>query len=140
MKSPTVTMDGQKAVIAWVDSRANGNNVYITQIDYSATDIDDFEPNTLPSGYDLKQNYPNPFNPSTTIEFALPSKSHVRLEIYNLLGRKIATITDKLFESGIHTVDWDGTNSNGEHSASGVYFYRIETDKFEQTRKMILLK
>ncbi|MCP4703466.1 MAG: hypothetical protein GY865_02555, partial [candidate division Zixibacteria bacterium] len=49
MKSPTVAMDGQKAVIAWVDSRANGNNVYMTQIDYSATDIDDFEPNTLPS-------------------------------------------------------------------------------------------
>ena len=140
MMSPTVAIDGQNAVIAWVDPRANGHNVYMTQIDYSSTDINDDNRHTLPSGYRLEQNYPNPFNPSTSIQFALPAKSHVKLEVYNLLGRKIATITDHIFESGTHTVNWDGKNSSGEQSASGIYFYRMEAGQFEQTRKMILLK
>ncbi len=140
MKSPTVAMDGQNAVIAWVDPRANGHNVYKTQIDYSSTDIDDTDPDNLPSGYILEQNYPNPFNPTTSIQFALPTKSNVKLEVFNLLGQKIAIITDGQFEAGRHTVNWDGTNSSGGQVASGIYFYRLEADGFEQTLKMILLK
>ena len=140
MMSPSVAMDGQNAVIAWIDPRANGHNVYISQIDYGLTDIEDDNPNTLPSGYGLEQNYPNPFNPSTSIEFSLPSKSHVKLEVYNLLGRKIASIADRFFESGTHTVNWDGKNFSGEQAASGIYFYRMEAGQFDLTRKMILLK
>ena len=126
--------------VNWIDPRANGHNVYISQIDYGLTDIEDDNPNTLPSGYGLEQNYPNPFNPSTSIEFSLPSKSHVKLEVYNLLGRKIASIADRFFESGTHTVNWDGKNFSGEQSASGIYFYRMEAGQFDLTRKMILLK
>ncbi len=140
MKSPTVAMDGQNAVIAWVDPRANGHNIYMTQIDYSSTDIDDTDTDILPSGYSLGQNYPNPFNPTTSIQFALPTKSHVKLEVFNLLGRKIATISDKMFEAGTHTVNWDGTNSSGAQVASGIYFYRIEANGYAQSRKMVLLK
>ncbi len=140
MKSPTVAMDGQNAVIAWVDPRANGFNVYMTQIDLGTTDIDGTDPNNLPTGYKLEQNYPNPFNPTTSIQFVLPTRSFVKLEVFNLLGQKIAKITDGQFEAGTHTVNWDGTDSSGGQVASGIYFYRIEANGFEQTRKMILLK
>lgn len=142
MMSPSILMDSRNnaAVIAWVDPRTDGHNVYMTQIDYGTTDINNTDPGTLPTGYSLEQNYPNPFNPTTSIQFALPSKSHVKLEVYNLLGRKIATIADNIFESGTHTVNWDGKNNSGEQSASGIYFYKIKADQFDQTRKMILLK
>ena len=89
----------------------------------------------LPSEFALAQNYPNPFNPSTVIEFALPRASDMTLEVYNVAGQKIATISEEHLEAGRHTLEW-----NAVEFASGVYLYRLQADEFVDTKKMILIK
>lgn len=95
----------------------------------------------VPGQFSLAQNYPNPFNPSTVISFDLPIRSHVKLEIYNLLGQRVASLANEERNAGTHEVTW--TTS----LPSGVYLYRIEAvgsdspaQKFLQMRKMVLLK
>jgi hypothetical protein len=100
----------------------------------SPTDVDDPMGN-LPNEFALHQNYPNPFNPGTTIDFALPQKTNVRLEIFNLLGQKIALLANGVYPAGVHSVRW-----NASGSPSGVYFYRLTTGSKSLTRKMALLK
>jgi len=80
-------------------------------------------------------NYPNPFNPSTVIAFALPNESHVRLDIYNILGQKVTTLVNEQLSAGEYSYEWDGSKV-----ASGIYLYRLTTDKFSATRKMVLMK
>ncbi|HUV29930.1 MAG TPA: M6 family metalloprotease domain-containing protein [Acidobacteriota bacterium] len=94
----------------------------------------------LPDTYGLSQNYPNPFNPSTDITFALPVPSRVKLEVFNILGQEVVTLVDEARQAGYHTITWDGASGQGHQVASGVYFYRLVTDEFSQTKKMILLK
>ena len=94
----------------------------------------------LPSTYSLEQNYPNPFNPSTEIAFSLPARTKVKLEIYNILGQKIVELAEGELPAGSHQVKWDGVDSNGRPVSSGVYFYRLKTDEYEASKKMILLK
>jgi len=94
----------------------------------------------LPTEYALAQNYPNPFNPETEIGLSLPADSHVRLEIFNVLGQKVSTLVDGDMPAGNHTVRWNGTNSDGASVSSGVYFYRIAANSFTETKKMMLLK
>lgn len=89
----------------------------------------------LPISYSLHQNYPNPFNPSTQIAFDLPSASHVELAIYNVLGQEVKTLVNQQMEAGSHVVTFDGSSL-----ASGIYFYRISTDQFSDTKKMMMLK
>lgn len=96
--------------------------------------------NTLPESYELEQNYPNPFNPSTTISFSLPTASEATLEIYNLLGQKVATLYDGFAEAGEHKVVWDGRTLNGETASSGIYLYRLTAGQFVKTLKMTLVK
>jgi len=84
---------------------------------------------------ELIGNYPNPFNPVTEISFSLPAASHVKLEIYNIMGQKVATLVDDQLEAGTHIVQW-----NGSEAASGVYLYRLEVGEFVDAKKMILLK
>jgi len=83
----------------------------------------------------LYQNYPNPFNPSTTIKYDLPKQSRVKIEVYDILGRKVATLVDETRIAGSYQVIW-----NANRSASGVYFYRIETGNYCATKKLLLLK
>lgn len=94
----------------------------------------------LPGAYELEQNYPNPFNPTTRIHFSLPKRSAVRLTLYDLLGREVATLIDDVRPAGNHVIEWNGFDARGERVSSGIYFYRIETDGFVQTRKLTLLK
>ncbi len=95
---------------------------------------------SLPEEYNLRQNYPNPFNPETRIEFSLPKPSFVKLDIYNILGERITTLVNEQLSAGNWSTSWDGTHSNGSKVASGIYFYRIETDSFVKSKKMLLLK
>jgi len=88
-----------------------------------------------PYTFSLAQNYPNPFNPTTNISFSLAEKSHVELSVYNVLGQKIRTLVSGEKAPGIYTEEWDGSSV-----ASGVYFYRLETEKFTSTKKMMLVK
>ena len=99
----------------------------------------------IPGNYSLSQNYPNPFNPTTTINFSLPAKSNVSLIIYDVLGRKVNEIVNEELPAGIQKVTWNGLNSSGVRTSSGVYFYRLiakagNGKQFVQSKKMILLK
>jgi hypothetical protein len=90
---------------------------------------------TIPTKFSLEQNYPNPFNPSTTIRFALPKSSYVTLRIFNVLGEEVATLVNGEIPAGYHEVMWDASNQSG-----GVYFYRLQTSEYVETRKLLLLK
>lgn len=89
----------------------------------------------LPTKYWLEQNFPNPFNPTTTIRFMLPKTSQVTLKLFDMLGRNVVTLVDKKLQVGEHKVVF-----NAQGLSSGVYFYRIHTDGFVKTKKLILTK
>jgi len=89
----------------------------------------------VPYGYKLLQNYPNPFNPRTIIGFQLTVNSFAKLTVYDLLGREVTTLVNEQLKPGTYEVDWNAANF-----PSGVYYYRLSTDGFTETRKMILIK
>ena len=95
------------------------------------------DPGGIPDKFELFANYPNPFNPATTIEFALDKQQAVRLEVFNILGRKVTTLVDQVLDAGYHKVVWD---SSAEKVSSGVYFYRLKGENQTVSRKMLLLK
>jgi hypothetical protein len=88
----------------------------------------------------LLQNYPNPFNPLTMIQYRLPEKDRVRLEIYDTAGREIACVVDGEQKAGSHSVRWEGKDASGRSVSSGVYFYRLTAGKNTISRKMVMLK
>ncbi len=89
----------------------------------------------LPRRFSLLQNYPNPFNASTRIQYSLPEATHVIVDIYDILGRKLETLIDQAQPAGYHQVVW-----YADDKSSGLYFYRIQAGDFAETRKMVLLK
>ncbi|MEZ5358226.1 MAG: PKD domain-containing protein [Candidatus Zixiibacteriota bacterium] len=89
----------------------------------------------LPREFSLSQNHPNPFNPVTTIRFALPEATYVRLDVFNINGQRVSTLVDGVMNAGEHAVNWDGGTM-----ASGIYFYKIQAGVQTETRKMILMK
>jgi hypothetical protein len=94
----------------------------------------------LPDVFALHQNYPNPFNPVTTIRFDVPEESHVRIDIYNVMGQKVAAVVDARYQPGFHAVNWGGKTTSGSALSSGMYFYRIQSDNFTAVKKLILVK
>jgi len=115
-------------------------------VDYQM-DIDD-QVLEIPNQITLGQNYPNPFNAMTTIQYTLPTfnamttiqytlptANDVIIDIYDVLGRKVETLVDKKQQAGYHQVVWNATNK-----ASGIYFYKIQSRKNAETKKMVLLK
>jgi hypothetical protein len=104
------------------------------------TDVgEDPEDGLLPDRFVLQQNYPNPFNPSTTIEFSLPKAADIRLDIFNILGQRVTTLVNGQLPAGDHSVIFDADRSGGR-IASGVYFYRLSSREFVETKKMLLVK
>jgi len=95
---------------------------------------------SIPQVFTLAQNYPNPFNPNTTIQYTLPQHAWVKINIYNILGRKVKNLVDEYQPAGYKKIIWDGKNDKGEEVASGIYFYRIQAKDFTQVKKMVLLK
>ena len=117
--------------------RGDGNfrdtPVYMYEIEETAVSN---EPVTsLPSDYSLKQNYPNPFNPSTIISYQLPVANDVRLDVFDMLGRRVATLVNSRMDAGTHEVQFDAANL-----ASGVYMYRLQAGSFTQTKRLTLIK
>jgi hypothetical protein len=88
----------------------------------------------------LHQNYPNPFNPVTTIEFNMPRRDHVTVEVFDLLGRRVLTLINGVLPAGTHRVEWNGLDEEGRSVASGVYLYRLRATEWVETKKMLLLK
>ncbi len=89
----------------------------------------------IPTVFMLGQNYPNPFNPVTTIQFSVPSQSHVRLKVYNSAGNEVATLADRPYAPGTYQVNWDASRL-----ASGFYFYRLKAEGFAETKQLLLMK
>jgi len=94
----------------------------------------------LPNRVQLNGNYPNPFNPVTSISYDLPEQAKVKLEVFNVLGQRVRVLVDGEQPAGHLQVEWNGTDDNGAQVASGMYFYRLTTDQYNETRKMILMK
>lgn len=113
---------------------AFGNNLYIDSI--CVRDITGISHNNgIPKNFSLSQNYPNPFNPSTKISFSLPKASDVKLVVFDILGREVATLVNDLKQAGTHNVEF-----NASALSSGVYFYKIVAGDFTDTKKMLLVK
>jgi len=118
------------AIMVMLD-RKKSPNVEINAIITSSE-----EPLELPIGYELLQNYPNPFNPSTNISFNLPEANRISLEVFDVLGRKVATLyQNEVFSAGQHQVTFDASSL-----ASGIYIYRLNTENFNLSKTMILVK
>jgi hypothetical protein len=88
----------------------------------------------------LAQNTPNPFNPRTSIKFTVAEAGPVRLAVYDVQGRRVASLVDRTLDAGAHRIDWDGRVGSGGYASSGVYFYRLEAGGHATSRRMVLLK
>ncbi|RPI17458.1 MAG: T9SS C-terminal target domain-containing protein [Ignavibacteriae bacterium] len=89
----------------------------------------------VPQSFSLSQNYPNPFNPKTIINFQLPMSNFVKLIVYDMMGREVTTLVNEKLNPGTYEVDWNAINY-----PSGVYFYKLQTESFSETKKMVLVK
>jgi hypothetical protein len=95
---------------------------------------------TRPDCYSLEQNYPNPFNSGTRIQYQLPEKTRVSLQIFNMMGQAVRTLVDRVQEAGFYEAAWDGRDEAGRHLGSGTYVMRMRTRSFNRIRKLILLQ
>ncbi len=143
----TTTAPPNSVLFTAVDlSRFNNQTSYVPTwsgqvvIQDASVDVKTVTDGSLPLTFSLGQNYPNPFNPVTNIEFAIPTRSHVTLTIYNVLGREVNKLVDEEMAAGEYVVDWNGTSSGGSAVSSAVYFYRLQAEEYSETRKMMLIK
>jgi hypothetical protein len=112
----------------------------LIMLEYDNTTAIDNKESITPSGLSLDQNYPNPFNPSTQISYSLTKKGHVRLEIFDLLGKKIMTLKDGLQLSGNYNVQWTGIDQKGNAVPSGLYIYKLTIAGKTLSKRMTLIK
>jgi hypothetical protein len=104
------------------------------------TSVEEQEFHNSNSYFSLNQNYPNPFNLETKIEYYLPNPSWVTVTIYNIIGQKVKVLADEFQIAGTRSVTWDGKDTSGRTVASGIYVYKLKTDKYVESKKMLLLK
>ncbi len=126
-KSYTITVQA-------TDGMASATSTVIITASATITSVEEYS-SGVPTDYSLMQNYPNPFNPTTTIRFALPNESSVKLTVFNVLGQEVATLFEGTLAAGYHKIDFDASKLN-----SGMYIYRIEAGKFVSVKKMLLMK
>lgn len=126
----------------WSDENLTETGIYIDdfRVYISSEELSAEQEPTIPSAFKLEQNFPNPFNAETSIRFNLPNEQHVTLEIFNIAGKKVATLVDEHRGPGSHTIVWEGFDNRQKLVGSGIYFYRLSSEKGSVTRKMVLLK
>ena len=122
----TDTLEADNAPFSFIIDGENALNTYLEQL--------------IPAQYALHQNYPNPFNPITSLRYDLPENSMVTITIYDMLGREVRTIMNEVQDAGYKSIIWNATNDYGQTVSAGIYLYQIKTERFVQTKKMILLK
>jgi hypothetical protein len=121
--------------IASGGTQVPGSAFVIDDLSFGSTSaVDDGRPD-LPKTFDLAQNYPNPFNPSTKIQFSIVNRQMTVVQVYDVLGREVATLVNEVKEPGTYTVEF-----NASSLASGVYFYRLTAGSYLATQKMILTR
>jgi len=113
------------------DNSLNGAKVYKMSVPIGIQPIS----NKIPESFSLSQNYPNPFNPSTKIRFSITASSFVNLKVFDLLGRDVSVLVNEKLNAGTYETDWNANNIS-----SGVYFYKLQTGDYIETKKMILVK
>jgi len=135
--------------VNFVSSNLNGYEVTLDDVNLEGNGNISLNPGSYtirakevvkPVSYALHQNSPNPFNSATKISFDIPEESNVVLNVYDVLGKNIATIADGNYSAGTHSVTWDGKDSNGKVVSTGVYFYSINAGTFSSKGKMIYAK
>ena len=120
------------------DYLTNDDGWYVDDVKISSYNLDPVgisSNNEIANSYSLSQNYPNPFNPSTMIRYEIPVSNFVTLKIFDALGKEVASLVNEKQNAGSYTVDFNGSNLS-----SGIYFYRINSGEFIQTKSMMLLK
>jgi hypothetical protein len=110
------------------------------QVIYASSGTDEVDIIGVPLVTALRANYPNPFNPTTNIQFDIAVEGHVQIEVYNIRGQRVTTLVNEHLGIGSHSVVWDGTNRIGRNVSSGLYFYKMTTGEYTETRKMLLMK
>ena len=138
MGSTAVTAKGNGEIAVTFNPAASrfGNvvsDIFLKQGTLTVTGISD--PVTKVSGYELFDNYPNPFNPTTSIKYVLPESGNVKLTVYDVSGKLVSTLVDRFEQAGEYSINFDAGNLT-----TGVYFYKLQTDEFEETKKMMLVK
>jgi len=133
------TGEGHEASAAAVSSaQASGSirvtNISVTELVNTTTFVAE-KPAGVVSTFSLAQNYPNPFNPSTNISYTVPSHQFVSLQVYDVLGRKVATLVNETKDAGTYSVRFDASSL-----PSGVYLYRLQAGSYSETKKLLLMK
>ncbi|MBM4403153.1 MAG: T9SS type A sorting domain-containing protein [Candidatus Cloacimonetes bacterium] len=123
------------------DGYVSGEGWYIDDVRLITEIVSNDDNTVIPANYRLFDNYPNPFNPTTTIAFSLPVGTEVSLEIYNVKGQRVRSlIHSSELDRGSHRIVWNGMDDHNRSVGSGVYFYRISTPTWTQTKKMLMMK
>jgi hypothetical protein len=125
--------DDSGAHVAWAATFNGEQDVYYGRIRNSLTSVED--QSVIASSFSLEQNYPNPFNPTTKIVFRMGLDGFVSLKVYDVLGRDVAVLVHETKTSGTHSIAFDAS-----HLSSGVFYYRLISEGFTQTRKMLVVR
>jgi hypothetical protein len=126
----SIVLDASGNVYITGYSTGSGSDRDYATVKYSQTVGIQTISNQIPSRFELGQNYPNPFNPATNIKFDIAFKGDTKFLIYDILGREVELLVNQELQAGSYSVDWDASNY-----PSGVYFYKLETKEFTQTKK-----
>jgi hypothetical protein len=133
--SPSVAVSGSAVHVVWQDERDGNLEIYYKRNPTGNTIGIKNITSEIPSSYSLQQNYPNPFNPITNVKFQISNSGNVKIIVFDLLGKEVATLVNESLKPGTYEVTFDGTNF-----PSGIYFYRLQTGDFSETKRMTLIK
>jgi hypothetical protein len=131
----SISVSGSVAHVVWEDNRDGNYEIYYKR-NPTGNPIGIINISSeMPSSYSLSQNYPNPFNPITNVKFSILKAGQVKLIVYDIQGREMETLLNESLKPGTYESTFNGSNY-----PSGIYFYKIQTDDFAQTKRMILIK
>jgi len=131
----SIAIDGSNNVYVTGTSTGSGTGEDYATIKYSQLVSITPVSNQIPGAFKLEQNYPNPFNPSTKINYSIPNTQYTILKVYDVLGNEVATLVNEKQNAGSYEIEFEGSNLS-----SGIYYYKLLTDNFSDTKKMILIR
>jgi len=133
-------LDGNYLANILISSNDPAKSLVVVPVALTTTSLAVEAERALPKSFALQPNYPNPFNPTTTLRFDLPAATHVRIVVFDLLGREVTRLVDRHLEAGYRQVVWGGRDSYGREVPTGMYIARMVTPQYTRTIKLVLLK